>query len=72
MNENEQKKDKEVLLLHENHCSTCRCYSNVLGRKYEDRYGDVWKRTSDTTVRRVSDGNIGHWFLGKGLNLIER
>ena len=39
-------------------------------KKYIDRWGDIWERISYRRVRRIKDGNIGGWFLGKGLDEI--
>jgi len=42
-------------------------------KKYHDQYGQVWKRYLSKNreyIYRVSDGNIGGWFDGKGLTAI--
>ena len=38
------------------------------GQRYMDKYGDLWIRQGNIYVVRLSDGNIGGWFKGKGLN----
>lgn len=55
-------------------CTTCRYYGTCslvsdYGQEYMDKWGDIWIRRSCFTVSRISDGNIGKWFEGKGLKL---
>ena len=38
-------------------------------KKYKDKYGKLWVRISKHLVIRISDGNIGGWFNGKGLSI---
>lgn len=39
----------------------------MIGLKYKDKYGEIWKRISWEHVLRISDGNLGGWFDGDGL-----
>lgn len=38
------------------------------GQRFVDKYGDIWVRQGDYHIIRISDGNIGGWFDGKGLS----
>ncbi len=38
--------------------------------KYSDIYGDLWVREDAVHVTRLSDGNIGNWYGGNGLEEI--
>lgn len=35
---------------------------------YVDKYGDVWHKINETTVKRLKDGNMGVWDGGKGFS----
>lgn len=37
------------------------------GQRFVDKHGDTWVREGANHVVRLSDGNIGGWFDGKGL-----
>jgi hypothetical protein len=41
-----------------------------IGRKYTDKWGEIWTRATDNYVVRDSDRNVGGWFKGEGLVLI--
>jgi hypothetical protein len=36
-------------------------------KRYIDKYGQVWIKVGEYTVKRSSDGCIGGWFNGVGL-----
>lgn len=41
------------------------------GERYEDAFGDWWKRISDTHVMRLHDRMVGLWDKGRGLQLVK-
>jgi hypothetical protein len=38
--------------------------------KYKDKWGELWVKISQQRVIRISDGNIGGWFNGEGLEKV--